>query len=45
VPIILERAKRLVGADFLTIMKDLAPDGLVSVMNIGGIKPSDDDDD
>lgn len=45
VPIILERAKRLVGADFLTIMKDLAPDGLGSVMNIGGIKPSDDDDD
>lgn len=45
VPIILERAKRLVGADFLTIMKDLAPDGLGSVMNIGGIKPGDDDDD
>jgi type VI secretion system protein ImpA len=45
VPIILERAKRLVGADFLTIMKDMAPDGVPSVMNIGGIKPSDDDDD
>lgn len=43
VPIILERAKRLVGADFLTIMKDMAPDGLESVMNIGGIKPVDDD--
>jgi type VI secretion system protein ImpA len=45
VPIILERAKRLVGADFLTIMKDMAPDGLESVHNIGGIKPRDDDDD
>jgi type VI secretion system protein ImpA len=45
VPIILERAKRLVGADFLTIMKDMAPDGLDSVHNIGGIKPKDDDDD
>ena len=43
VPIILERAKRLVGADFLTIMKDLAPDGLDSVMNIGGIKPDEAD--
>ncbi len=45
VPIILERAKRLVGADFMTIMKDMAPDGLDSVRNIGGIKESDDDDD
>ncbi|MGV8986902.1 MAG: type VI secretion system protein TssA [Cypionkella sp.] len=44
VPIILERAKRLVGADFLTIIKDMAPDGLESVMNIGGIKDDDDDD-
>lgn len=45
VPIILERAKRLVGADFMTIMKDMAPDGLDSVRNIGGITESDDDDD
>jgi type VI secretion system protein ImpA len=44
VPIILERAKRLVGADFLTIIKDMAPDGLESVRNIGGIKDEDDDD-
>lgn len=43
VPIILERAKRLVGADFLTIIKDMAPDGLESVKNIGGIKDDDDD--
>ncbi|MBI1172541.1 type VI secretion system protein TssA [bacterium] len=43
VPIILERAKRLVGADFLTIIKDLAPDGMDSVRNIGGIKDEDDD--
>ena len=42
VPIILERAKRLVGADFMTIMKDMAPAGLDSVMMIGGI--SDDDE-
>lgn len=43
VPIILERAKRLVGADFMTIMKDMAPAGLDSVMMIGGISEDDDD--
>lgn len=42
VPIILERAKRLVGADFMTIMKDMAPQGLDSVMMIGGISEDDD---
>jgi type VI secretion system protein ImpA len=35
-PIILKRAKRLVGADFITIMKDLAPQGMESVTMIGG---------
>ena len=44
VPIILERAKRLVGADFMTIMKDMAPAGLDSVMMIGGITENDDDE-
>ncbi len=41
VPIILDRAKRLVGADFMTIMKDMAPGGLDSVMMIGGISEDD----
>jgi type VI secretion system protein ImpA len=41
VPIVLERAKRLVGADFLTIMADMAPLGISNVHLIGGI---DDDD-
>jgi type VI secretion system protein ImpA len=41
VPLLLQRAKRLVGADFLVIMKDMAPQGLDSVNKIGGI---DDDD-
>ncbi len=41
VPIILERAKRLVGADFMAIMKDMAPQGLENVRMIGGI-PDDD---
>ncbi len=41
VPLILERAKRLVNADFLTIMQDMAPQGVDNVHLIGGI---DDDD-
>jgi type VI secretion system protein ImpA len=36
-PILLERAKRLVGADFMTIMKDIAPSGVDNVMLVGGI--------
>lgn len=37
-PILLARAKRLVNADFVTIMKDIAPDGMDSVRTIGGLK-------
>jgi type VI secretion system protein ImpA len=37
VPVILKRAKRLVGADFMTIMKDIAPGGVDNVMLVGGI--------
>lgn len=43
VPILLERAKRLVGADFVTIVKDMASDGYSNVKTVGGL--SDDDDD
>lgn len=42
VPILLERAKRLVGADFVTIVKDMAIDGYSNVKTIGGL-PDDDD--
>lgn len=38
IPILLERAKRLVGADFLTIVRDMAPGGLTNVETIGGIE-------
>ncbi len=38
VPLLLDRAKRLVGVDFLTIIKDMAPDGKDQVLNIAGIK-------
>ena len=37
VPILLARAKKLVNADFLTIMKDMAPLGVENVNLIGGI--------
>ncbi|MEX0301411.1 MAG: type VI secretion system protein TssA, partial [Leisingera sp.] len=41
-PILLERCKRLVGADFLTIMNDMAPQGVDNVHLIGGIEDDDD---
>lgn len=37
IPLILERAKRLVGADFMTIVNDMAIDGLPNVKLVGGI--------
>lgn len=38
VPVLLRRAKKLVNADFLTIVKDLAPGGVENVNLIGGIE-------
>ncbi|TDK53026.1 type VI secretion system protein TssA [Antarcticimicrobium luteum] len=40
-PLLLERAKRLVNADFLTIMQDMAPAGMDNVHLIGGIEDDD----
>ncbi|MEM6934514.1 MAG: type VI secretion system protein TssA, partial [Pseudomonadota bacterium] len=37
VPILLKRARRLVSADFVTIMRDMAPRGIENVAIIGGI--------
>ncbi|MWD29966.1 type VI secretion system protein TssA [Aquicoccus sp. SCR17] len=45
VPILLGRAKRLVGADFMTIMKDMAHEGVDEVRKIGGLPDDDDNDD
>lgn len=42
-PVLLERAKRLVNADFLTIIEDMAKEGLDEVRQIGGLKTDDDD--
>ncbi len=41
VPILLARAKRLVNADFMTIMRDLAPSGLDNVNTVGGLRDDD----
>lgn len=41
IPILLTRAKRLVNADFLTIMADMAPQGIDNVHLIGGIEDDD----
>lgn len=36
-PILLNRARRLIGADFMTIMRDIAPGGIDHVRVLGGI--------
>lgn len=41
VPLLLERAKKLVGADFLSIVKDMAPDGISNVNIVGGLAEDD----
>lgn len=38
IPLLLGRAKRLVNADFMTILKDMAPGGVDNVQTIGGIE-------
>jgi|TARA_B110000211_G_C14044229_1_gene538182 type VI secretion system protein ImpA len=40
-PLLLLRAKRLVNADFLTIVKDMAPHGIDNVNLIGGLGDED----
>jgi type VI secretion system protein ImpA len=37
VPLILERAKRLIGKNFLEILRDMAPDGLQQAQNVAGV--------
>lgn len=43
VPLLLMRAKRLVNADFLDIVKDMAPSGIENVNIVGGLESDDDD--
>jgi type VI secretion system protein ImpA len=42
VPLLLERAKKLVRMDFLEIVRDMAPSGLSEVISIGGITIEED---
>ena len=42
IPLLLNRARRLVSADFVTILRDMAPQGFENVALIGGIRESDD---
>ena len=42
-PMLLRRTHRLVGADFLTILKDLAPDAVDDMRKLGGLGDEDDD--
>lgn len=41
VPLLLERAKRLVPKNFFEIMEDLAPDGLTQLLVVSGPRPED----
>lgn len=43
VPLLLRRARRLVGADFLTIIEDIAPAGREQVTVVGGIMEDEGD--
>jgi len=38
VPLLLKRAKRLAGKDFLEVIRDMAPDGVSQVEMIGGVE-------
>jgi len=38
VPLFLERARRLVGKNFLEVLSDVAPDGMTTARAAGGIK-------
>lgn len=42
VPLLMQRARRLVAADFMTIMRDMASGGVEQVSTIGGITDSND---
>jgi type VI secretion system protein ImpA len=40
VPLIIERAKRLVSKSFLEVLADIAPDAVAQARNVGGVKQS-----
>jgi type VI secretion system protein ImpA len=38
IPLLLQRAKRLVSKSFMEIVKDLTPDGLTQIQNLSGVE-------
>lgn len=44
VPLLLQRARKLVPMSFLEALTDLAPDGLPQIQVIGGIKPAEEEE-
>jgi type VI secretion system protein ImpA len=38
IPMIVERAKRLVSKDFLEVLADIAPDAVATARSAGGLK-------
>lgn len=38
VPLFVERAKRLIGRDFIEVLADMAPDGLDQARHVGGVR-------
>ncbi|MEJ8472468.1 type VI secretion system protein TssA [Roseibium algae] len=44
-PLLLNRARRLVSADFVTIMRDMAPQGIENVSLIGGLEANEENED
>ncbi len=41
IPILLERVKRLIGKDFMEIMRDIAPNGVEQIEFLGGLSDND----
>ncbi len=41
VPLFIERAKRLVGKDFLTVLEDMVPDSVAQAKSVGGIRDAE----
>ena len=38
IPMFLERAKRLIGKDFLAVLEDVVPESVAQAKSIGGIR-------
>lgn len=41
VPLFIERAKRLVGKDFLTVLEDVIPDAVPQAKSVGGVRDAE----